>query len=219
MAYDTTYLVADYIRYVRALLASVDHEQHAQKLARLLEMRVRVGLLNRTYPEAAGGARIVLQPWYYGNSDVLRHEMAHVMLWWSGLEAEIIQEFGDDIGWKVIENLCNHAIPFLRIPQPLVDRTIEQYGVTARAVREIQKKSGTPPEMAMCRLTYDDPQAARAGFITNGIFVQHVAQCNWSLPFGWLDEVPRPAKRFPEGAKVTFFTLPGKLQLIGMCWG
>lgn len=218
MAYDTTYLVADYIRYVRALLQHAGHEKHALKLARLLEMRVRVGLLNRTYPEATGGARIVVQPWHYGNSDVLRHEMAHVMLWWSGLEAEIIEEYGDEIGWKVIENLCNHAIPFLRIPQPLVDHVTSQHGVTARAVREIQKLSGTPPNMAMCRLTYDDPQAARAAFITNGQFIQHVAQCNWSLPFSWLQQVPRPARLFPDTANVTYHTLPGRLQLIGVCW-
>ncbi|MCD0175510.1 hypothetical protein IHN32_06040 [Deinococcus sp. 14RED07] len=219
MTYDTTYLVSDYIRYVRALLEYAGHEKHALKLARVLEMRVRIGLLNRTYPEAAGGARIVVQPWYYGNSDVLRHEMAHVMLWWSGLEAEIVAEFGDEVGWNVIENLCNHAIPFLRIPQPLVDHVTAQHGVTAQAVREIQKLSGTPPDMAMCRLIYDDPQAARAAFITNGHFIQHVAQCNWGLPFSWLDRIPEPARMFPEEANVSFHTLPSRHQLIGVCWG
>lgn len=219
MTYDTTYLVSDYIGFVRGLLKRADYEKHALKLARLLEIRVRIGLLNRTYPEAKDGARIIVQPWYYGNSDVLRHEMAHVMLWWSGLEAEIIEEFGDEIGWKVIENLCNHAIPFLRIPQPLVDQVVAEFGVTARAVRELQKLSGTPPDMAMCRLTYDDPQAARAAFITNGEFIEHVAQCNWGLPFTWLQQVPRPARMFPDDAKVSYFTLPGRLQLIGVCVG
>lgn len=219
MTYDTSYLAEDYFGYIKALQKYADHEPHALRLARALEVRVRIGVLNRTYPETPNGPRIVVQPWHYGNSDMLRHELAHVMLWWSGLEAEILAEYGDELGWKVIENLCNHAVGFLRIPPPMVEEATRLYGVTAQAVQHLQKLSGARPEVALRRLIYDDPRAERAGFLTSGLYIQEVAQCNWGLPFGWLDRVPEPALKFPKDAKVSFAPLGGGHSLIGVCWG
>lgn len=218
VTYDTTYLAADFFQFIKDTQAWTGHERHALKLARALEIRVRVGLLNRSNPEGLHGPQIMVQPWYYGNSDMLRHEVAHVMLWWSGLEAEIIHEFGHEAGWKVIENLCHQAIAFLRIPQPLVDDAVKKFGVTARAVQHLARQTGARPEVAMRRLVYDDPRALRAGFILNGTYVQEVAQCNWSLPFGWLDHVPKVRKSFPQDANVSYLKLPGT-QSVGVCWG
>lgn len=216
MSYDTDHLVADYIGYVKALQAHAGNEAHALRLARALEIRVRVGWVNRSYPELPDGARVVVQPWWYGNTDVLRHEMAHVMLWWSGLEREILEEFGDDLGWKVIENLCHHAALFLRHPQPMVDEAVRRYGVTAQAVGHLRKLSGARPEEAMRRLVYDDPHAARAGFIASGVYIREVALCGLGLPFGWMERVPEPALRFPSEARASFLVLPGA-GLLGVC--
>lgn len=217
MSYDIDHLAADYIGYVKALQKHAQHEAHALRLARALEIRVRVGLVNRSYPELPDGPRVVVQPWWYGNTDVLRHEVAHVMLWWSGLETEIIEEYGPEVGWGVVEKLCNSAIAFLRITQPMVDEAVRCYGVTARAVRHLQNLSGAWPEMALRRLIYDDPRAERAGFLTSGSHIAEVAMCNHGLPFGWLDRVPEPALAFPPDANVTFFPLPGASRLIGVC--
>lgn len=218
MTYDTAYLAADFFGFIKHLQARIDHEAHALKVARLLEIRVRLGAMNRSNPEGLHGAQIMVQPWWYGNSDVLRHELAHIMLWWSGLEAEIIAEFGDELGWKVIENLCNHAVAFLRYPQPLVDDAIKEHGVSAQAVQHLRSLVRGRPEQALNRLIYDDPHALRAGFLTNGLFIQEVAQCNWSLPFSWLAEIRNPVRCFPEDAKVTF-AWSNSNSLIGVCVG
>ena len=50
-------------------------------------------------------------------------------------------------------------------------------------------------------------------------YIQEVAQCNWSLPFSWLERVPEPARKFPSSAKVTFAALTGGYSLIGICQG
>ncbi|TDE85320.1 hypothetical protein [Deinococcus sp. S9] len=219
MSYDTDYLVADYIGYVKALLRYAGNEAHALRLARALEIRVRIGTVNRSFPELPDGPRVVVQPWWYGNNDVVRHELAHVMLWWSGLEREILEEFGDELGWRVVENLCNHAVTFLRMPQTMVDEAVRRHGVTARAVGHLRKLSGARPDEAMRRLVYDDLQAPRAGFLTSGLYIREVAQCNLSLPFSWLERVPEPTLKFPPEARASFLTLPGGTSLIGVCAG
>lgn len=217
MTYDTAYLASDYIKYVKAVQL-LKKEPHALRFVRSLEVRVKIGMFNRCTPDHPDGPVMVVQPWYYGNNDVVRHEAAHILLWWSGLEAEIIEEFGDELGWKVVENLCRFAVAFLRITPEMLDDAVKRYGVTARAVRHLQKLSGADARTALLRLVYDEPSECRAGFITSGLFVAEVAQCNWALPFGWMDEVPQPWKWFPEGANVSFFTV-SRAQLIGVAWG
>lgn len=218
VTYDTSHIVVDYIKFLKGLQDLTDHEAHALRFARLLKMRVKMGLINRAYPEALPNPVIVVQPWYFGNSDMLRHETAHVALYWSGLETEILAEFGPDLGWKVIENLCKQAEAFLRIPQPMVDDAVKRFGISAQAVRHLQKLSGASPDVALRRLIYDDPRAQRAGFIVQGLYVTEVALCNFGLPFGWLDQVPRLRPLFPDDAKLSVSRLPGRARLLGVCW-
>lgn len=219
MSYNLDLLPGDFVSYVKAVQAQAGHEAHSYKLARALQVRVRVGLYNYAIPESQPRPVIFLQPWYYGgNNDVTRHEIAHVMLWWSGLEHQILNAYGHETGWKIVEGLCSQAVAFLQITQPMVDAAVRRYGVSAQAVRQLQRVSGAQPEVALRRLVYDDHQAERAGFITSGHYIAETAQCNLSLPFGWLDRVPEPVRKFPEGAKVSLLRLkPG--QTLGVCWG
>ncbi|THF88432.1 hypothetical protein E7T09_04285 [Deinococcus sp. KSM4-11] len=204
MTYDTTHLAADFIGYLKNIQEHAGHQPHALKLARDLNMRVRIGTINRAYPEAQPNPVLVVQPWYYGNTWMLRHELAHVMLYWSGLEAEVIEEFGSEVGWKVIENLCQQAEAFLLITQPMVDDAVRRFGVSAQAVRHLQKLSGARPEVALRRLIYDNPHAERAGFLMSRDYVTEVAQCNFGLPFGWSEKVSKPAQLFGSDARLTF---------------
>ena len=50
--YDPEHLPADFIGYVKRLQAHAGHEPHAYRLARALQLRVRVGLHNYCLPEA-----------------------------------------------------------------------------------------------------------------------------------------------------------------------
>lgn len=218
MTYDISCIAVDYIRYLKAIQQHLRHEGHALRFARALEIRVRVGLTNRCHPEHPDGPVMTIQPWYWGNSDIVRHETAHVLLWWSGLEVEIIEEYGEELGWKVVENLCNLAISFLKITQPMLDTALREYGQHAHALRYLQKISRATPQQVLFRTVYDEPGAACAGFLTSGNHIAEVAQCNWSLPFGWLDRVPEPAKCFPPDAKVSFAPA-SPTSLIGVCWG
>ncbi|MVN86854.1 hypothetical protein GO986_08765 [Deinococcus sp. HMF7620] len=218
MTYDTSLLASDYIHYVKAVQRQLGYEPHALRLARALDIRVRIGWANRCTPDHPDGPLMVVQPWHYGNTDVIRHEEAHILLWWSGLEAEIIAEFGEELGWRVVENLCQFAVGFLRITPSMLDQAVKRYGVSARAVKHLQKLSGADVRTAMNRLVYDDPRSCRAGFLLSGHYVSDVAQCNWGLPFRWLEEVPKPMRRFPSDANVSFLKLTPS-QTLGVCWG
>jgi len=113
-------LPQDFIDFVRDLQRYANYEVHSYKLAKALGMRVRLGLTNYAIPAANPHPVIVLSPWYFGgDNDVTRHEIGHVMLYWSGLERLIIQEYGIEDGMRVIERLCQQAVAFLRIPNLL----------------------------------------------------------------------------------------------------
>ncbi len=215
--YDMERLPSDFIRYVKALQAHANYEQHSYKLARALRIRVRVSLENSAMPSAVDGPVIFLQPWWFaGNNDVTRHEIAHVMLWWSGLESRILKEYGLEIGKKVIEGLCNQAIAFLRIPQPLVDQAVNRYGVSAQAIQHLCRVTRAPYQMVMDRLVYDNPTEARAAFITSGKYIAGIAVCNVRLPFWLFDRVPEPKILVPSASIIK---LPYRTGLLGVLNG
>lgn len=202
--YDPEHLPADFIRYIKAVQNHAGHEAHAYRLARALQIRVRVGLHNYCLPEAQPDPLIVLQPWYFGwSNDVLRHELAHILLYWSGLESHVLAHYGPEDGWPIVERLCQQAVAFLHIPQPLLDEAVRAHGLSAHAVLHLQRASRAGLSTALRRLIYDQPDAQRAGFITSGPYVREVAQCNFRLPFGWLDRVPEPQARFSHAGGLT----------------
>lgn len=218
--YDLDQLPADFIGYIKKLQALTGNEAHAYRLARALQIRVRMGLYNYTLPESWPDPLIVLQPWYFGwSNDVMRHEMAHIMLWWSGLEAQILAAYGPEDGWPLVEKLCNQAVAFLHITPPMLQEAVTQHGISAQAVLHLQKISGASTSTALRRLIYDVPEAERAGFITSGKHISEVALCNLNLPFSWLERVPEPTTRFPQPSSLTTATLKTKGNIVGVWWG
>lgn len=215
--YDPEHLPADFLGYIKRLQAHAGHEAHAYRLARALQMRVRVGLYNYCLPEAQPDPLIVLQPWYFGwSNDVLRHEMAHIMLYWSGLESHILGHYGPEDGWAVVERLCQQAVAFLHITPPMLNEAVRLHGVSAQAVLHLQQKSGASTGTALRRLIYDAPDARRAGFITSGKYIAEVAHCNAPLPFSWLERVPEPRQRFRVQTNLTTSPLPGRHNMVGV---
>lgn len=215
--YDLERLPADFIQYVKDLHAYANYEQHSYKLACALQIRVRVALHNSVLPGADLNPMIFLQPWFYGgNNDVMRHEIAHVMLWWSGLEARILNEHGLDYGKRIIEGLCNQAIAFLRIPQPMVDAAVTRYGVSAQAVATLMRQTRAPYQMAMDRLTFDRPCESRAAFLTSGKYIVGVSVCNFRLSFWLSHRVPEPHVLVP---KASLLRRPHGAGLLGVLQG
>lgn len=214
------HLPSEFISYLKEVQAHIGYETNAYRAARMLEIRMKVGpdnyVLTHTDPPV-----MHLQPWYYGwNNDVIRHELAHIILAWSNVEGHLIAEFGSrEAAMPAIENLCNQALAFLQISQPMVDAAVKRHGVSAQAVRQLMRASGARAERALHRLIQDDPDQARAGFITSGKYIAQVSHCNLPLPFWLFERVPEPADQFPREANATFSALPSRLQLIGVCWG
>lgn len=206
MRYDIERLPADFITFINHVHANAGYERHAYRLARALQVRVRAAAHNRAFPEAEPQAVIEVQPWYFGwDNDVIRHELSHVLMYWSGLESHMIAEYGLEDGKARIEQLCQQAVAFLRIPQPLIEQAVRKHGVTARAVAQLQKTTGAPAQMALERLVFDRPDEERGGLIVSNSHVAAVAVCNVTLPvwLGW--RVPEPRITL-KGA--TFSRLP-----------
>lgn len=214
------HLPGEFIAHLKYVQAHIGHEANAYRAARLLEIQMRIGAENYVLIELDPPV-MHLQPWYYGwNNDVIRHELAHIILTWSNVEAHLIAEYGSrEAAQPVIEAFCHQALAFLQITQPMVDRAVRKHGVSARAVRHLMRLSGASVERALHRLIQDEPDYARAGFITSGTHIAQVSHCNLPLPFWLFERVPEPTLLFPREANATFSTMPGGQKLIGVCWG
>lgn len=214
---DLSEIPAYFIREVKEWHALAGNERNAYQLSRLLGIRIRPGARNSVIPGPP--ATVILEPHLLGNldSDFVRHEVAHVLMWWSGVEDMLIAEHGSfELARPQIEGLCHAAVGFLRAPQDLVNTALKRYGFTARAVRFVQVQTGMTPQAALKRVIYDDPHACRAGFITSGKYISDVATCNAGLPFWVFDRVPDPTLLFPPEANASFSRLPGGSRLIGV---
>ncbi|WP_272976892.1 hypothetical protein [Deinococcus geothermalis] len=214
------HLPREFISYLKEVQAAIGHEANAFRAARLLEISMKVGAENYVLTESDPPV-MHLQPWFYGwNNDVIRHEMAHIILAWSRVEAHLIRDFGSrEAALPMIENLCNQALAFLQITQPMVNAAVKRHGVSAQAVRHLMRLSGAHADRALHRLIQDDPDAARSGFVTSGKYIGQVSYCNLPLPFWLFERVPEPALRFPPDTNATFSRIPNTHNLIGVCWG
>lgn len=216
---DIAELPAYFINEVKAHSMRGKYERNAFKLSEELGIRIRPG--NRTSVIPGPPPTIILTPDLLGHrdSDHVRHEIAHVIMWWSGVEKALVEEYGSrEAARPFIENLCHAAIGFLRAPQDLVDEGVRRYGVTARCVDFIRVQARMSPRAAMQRLVYDDPQKTRAGFTTSGKYIRDVATCNFRLPFWAYDRVPDVAVEFPQDeVKLSMRRVPHSPITVGIC--
>ncbi|MFB9994110.1 hypothetical protein ACFFLM_19305 [Deinococcus oregonensis] len=209
-----------YIQFVKDIQAYLEHEPNSYKALHRLGIHVRMGRDNYVITQSKPPV-VYLQPWFYGyNNETVEHEYGHILLAWSNIESQMIQEYGSrEAAQPFIESLCEQALPFLRITQPMVDEAVRRYGVTSRAVVFLMLKAKARPEVALRRLIYDHPNAERAGFITSGNYIREVARCNLGLPFSWLERVPEPSAWFPSDIPVSFTRIPHTHNLIGVVAG
>lgn len=209
---------AKYIKEVKKYSSAANHERNAYRLSEAVGVRIRPG--NRTSVIPGPPVTIILEARLLGpvNNDAIRHELAHVFMWWSRIEEQLIEEYGClELALPMIERLCQAAVLFLKAPQPIVNRAVRQHGVSAKAVRYVQKTARITAQEALYRVIYDDPTAARAGVITSGNYIADMALCNFRLPFWFCDRVPEITQlSLPEGSRATFCKGTSHRQLIGV---
>lgn len=209
---------ARYLKEVKKYSSAAKFERNAYRLSEAFGVRIRPG--DRTSVIPGPPVTIIIEPRLLGpiNNDAIRHELAHVFMWWSKIEEQLIEEYGClELALPMIEKLCEAAVLFLKAPQPIVNRGIRQYGVSAKAVMYVQKTAKVTAQEALYRVIFDDPAAARAGVITSGSYIADMALCNFQLPFWFFDRVPEITHiPLPEGSRATFCKGNSHRQLIGV---
>ncbi len=219
---NTTYSIEDipakYIKEIKKYSSMAYYERNAYKLSAALGVRIRPGIRTSVIPGPP--ETIILEPRLLGSldNDAIRHELAHVLMWRTNIEQMLIEEFGYvELATPMIEALCRAGVLFLKAPQPVVDRAIRLYGVSARAVKYVHMKGRVTPQEALQRVIYDDPSAARAGMIMSGSYVSDIAQCNFNLPFWLAHRIPEVSHlKIPEGSQVSFCRGSHARQTIGV---
>lgn len=141
------------------------------------------------------------------------HELAHVLLERSGIEAEVIRQAGSRAeAMPYIEGMCHHAAGLLQMPAPLLHEATRKYGSHAKAIVHLHQNSAASLPSAMRRWVYDDPAAHRAAFTTSGSYIADAVTCNVYLPFWKLDRVAEVTLAHPEVQAVSI----GRRQLLGV---
>lgn len=215
---DIDEIPAHFIKEVKGYSKRAHYERNAFKLSEQLGIRIRPG--ERTSVIPGPPPTIILSPELLGmpDSDHVRHELAHVFMWWTGVEKALVAEYGShEAARPYIESLCHAAIGFLRAPQNLVNEGVRRYGVSARCVDWLRQQTKMSHRAALQRLVYDDPMATRAGFIMTGNYVRDVATCNFRLPFWVYDRVPEVHTRLPGEVNLSMRQFSQSALKVGIC--
>ena len=180
--------VASLLDFVAQLHARHDHPATPAEFATALGIRVLAGDEDSAN---AGPPALITYNRAYGlrRRFTLWHEVAHILMAWHGLEAELEGQFDEDAP-RHLEAVANLTAGLLAIPRPLMREAVGQHGVTPAAVLHLKEHSRMSEGVALRRMVYDDPEASRAAAVITGPYVADVARLNCWLPFWRYDRVP-----------------------------
>ena len=206
-------LAVAFAAYVHQIHAQLGHVTEWRELAALLDVLVRPGVYNSCLPGPPTVITLLPDNYVSRWSDKPMHELAHVLLERSGIEAEAIRIAGSrDEAMPYIEAMCHHAAGLLQMPAPLLTEATRKHGHTAAAILYVQKHSRAGLPSAMRRWVYDQPDQARAAFTTSGSYIADAAACNIYLPFWKLDRVAEVTLAHPEVQAQSI----GRRQVLGV---
>ncbi|AFZ67024.1 ImmA/IrrE family metallo-endopeptidase [Deinococcus peraridilitoris] len=198
-------LPASYVAYVEKLHALHDYELNFRLLSESLGVRIKPGLENSFVPGPT--PTIVLEPHLYGwsHSRVGLHELGHLFIRWSGIEAQLLSECSDkNYALQAMENLAHLTVAVLQIPTPLLEEALQRHGDSPAAILYMAKRSGASLGSALRRWVFQDAREPRFAFSTAGSYILDTAAFGTLIPIYRGARIPEPAIEFPEISLRTF---------------
>ena len=145
------------------------------------------------------------------------HELVHALGHRQGFEEKIrhyhavSEELTENMD-EHLEEIVDHGMDLLLMPDVLVKEVLEEHGLTAQAVWELSEYGWASLELALRRLVHFKEGIPCAGFLSKGTYVQF-AIGNYYHPFYKGQRLPEPHIREESG--ITLFSVPDSRVVIG----
>lgn len=163
---------------------------------------------------------ITLDPEVYSSywSFTRFHELAHVVLRDSGIEAQLAQDADSPeqfVAW--MEAYCNFGAAQFQVPNPLLRHVLRRHGYCPEAVVEVAHISGVDLFDAMYRLTHGflEPEATRTTFLTQGSYLRKAVTTSRWFPHREGDRLPEVGLAIPQARLLALPEKFGRHRVLG----
>lgn len=141
-------------------------------------------------------------------SYTLAHEIAHALMQWRGIDAELLAYYAPECAHSNQEALANHVAGLMCVPKPFFDSTLKRNGFSPTAMIHLSQSLGAPLETVMARTVYEDESYHRAALFFKRGYVHSFASTFW-LEVQYYDYIAEPKKRFPGILLKPLPSMPG----------
>ena len=207
-------LALDFIQHVKRVQKRHDHETDFYRLATSLGLRVAPGTHNAIFP--GDPPTITIQYGLYAARYAQRigmHEIAHYLLWDSGIDQEVQRLHGDWPGAEeTLELLAHLGATILHLPDPLLKEARFLHGDEAAALLHLYQSSNAGLGEVLRRWVHAEEDASRAAWTSAGPYINDIATQNARLPFWKWSRVPEVDIMIPEA---TLLAVPGRGRVLG----
>lgn len=138
----------------------------------------------------------------------LAHEIAHALLKWRGIDAELLAYYAPECAYSNIEALANHIAGLICFPKPFYDSTMKRFGFAPEAMIFMSRSLGAPLETAMSRAVYESESYNRAALLFRRGYVHSYASTFW-IEVQSYDYIEDPTYRFPGILLTPLDGMPG----------
>ncbi|WP_278911589.1 hypothetical protein [Deinococcus wulumuqiensis] len=163
---------------------------------------------------------ITLDPEVYGSywSFTRFHELAHIVLRDSGIEAQLAQDADHPeqfVSW--MEAYCNFGAAQFQMPNPVLRHLLGIYGYGPEVVVQLAGVSGVDLFDAMYRVTHGflEADATRTTFLTQGSYLRKAVTTNRWFPHREGDRLPEVALAIPQARLMSLPERWGRHRVLG----
>lgn len=184
-------------------------------LARALDLRVVSGPVAAINMEPPPTIHLPDYMRGFWRQHTLAHEIAHALLQWRGIDAELLAYYAPECATNNLEALANHIAGLICFPEPFYQQTMKRFGFAPEAMLFMSRSLGAPLGAAMARTVYESDSYNRAALLFKRGYVAQYASTFWIeiQPYDYIND---PTQRFPGIQLTPLDGLPG--HVLGT-WG
>jgi hypothetical protein len=183
--------------------ADVNHLICPEALARAWGVRIIPGKANRATNGPLSIITLRRDAYAPRQRFTMHHELGHILIQRAGLEEAIKGEVDADDAQDHLEAVASYIGSLLVMPDPLVRRAFDKYGVTPEAVLDLQSRARVSFAAASRRIALAHTDEPTTIFLSGATRVLDVASTHPHALLYPYARLPDPRAAFPSAALLT----------------
>lgn len=204
------YATAEAVAFAEQEHAKTDYLLSPEEFAARLGVRVIIGREN--FATDGPPAIISQTPDSYAPRQrfTIFHELAHVLVQRSGLEADVMAEVDPEDAEVHLEAVINHITGVLLIPDSLIRHYVTRYGFTPEALFHIRIEAGASLAATIRRGATWEPERQATIFVATERYILDVASCDPWNRIRRYDRIPDARAAFPQADLLSLVSLKAR---------